>query len=119
MGKIYIIGYLYTSASIVNVLRNLIIRFSNSGSSLYDLAAVIVHHGTGAGSGRVLHPIIQTKFLNFLSDAHLNIALGHYTAFATNNKAWFNFNDCSVKETDFQTVNSCKAYILFYVQRHF
>jgi len=69
-------------------------RFSNSGSSLYDLAAVIVHHGTGAGSG-------------------------HYTAFATNNKAWFNFNDCSVKETDFQTVNSCKAYILFYVQRHF
>merc|ERR1712083_1295550 len=38
-------------------------RFSNSGSSLYDLAAVIVHHGTGAGSG-------------------------HYTAFATNNKAW-------------------------------
>lgn len=46
-------------------------------------------------------------------------AAGHYTAFATNNKAWFNFNDCSVKETDFQTVNSCKAYILFYVQRHF
>jgi len=69
-------------------------RFSNSGSSLYDLAAVIVHHGTGAGSG-------------------------HYTAFATNNKAWFNFNDCSVKEADFQTVNSCKAYILFYVQRDF
>lgn len=69
-------------------------RFSNAGSSLYDLAAVIVHHGTGAGSG-------------------------HYTAFATNNKAWFNFNDCSVKETDFQTVNSCKAYILFYVQRDF
>ena len=26
-------------------------RFSNSGSSLYDLAAVIVHHGSGAGSG--------------------------------------------------------------------
>lgn len=69
-------------------------RFSNAGSSLYDLAAVIVHHGTGAGSG-------------------------HYTAFATNNKAWFNFNDCSVKEADFQTVNSCKAYILFYVQRDF
>ena len=44
---------------------------------------------------------------------------GHYTAFATNNKAWFNFNDCSVKEADYQTVNSCKAYILFYVQRDF
>jgi len=69
-------------------------RYSNAGSSLYDLAAVIVHHGTGAGSG-------------------------HYTAFATNNQAWFNFNDCSVKETDYQTVNSSRAYILFYVQRDF
>lgn len=69
-------------------------RFSNAGSPLYDLAAVIVHHGTGAGSG-------------------------HYTAYATNNQAWFNFNDCSVKEADYQTVNSSKAYILFYVQRSF
>merc|ERR1719481_247846 len=69
-------------------------RFNNAGSSLYDLAAVIVHHGTGSGSG-------------------------HYTAFATNNQAWFNFNDCQVKEADFQTVMSSKAYILFYVQRNF
>ena len=36
-------------------------RYANANSSLYDLAAVIVHHGTGAGSG-------------------------HYTAFATNNQ---------------------------------
>jgi len=69
-------------------------RFNDPGSSLYDLAAVIVHHGTGAGAG-------------------------HYTAFATNNQAWFNFNDCHVKEADFQTVMSSKAYILFYVQRNF
>jgi len=68
-------------------------RFSNGGTtSLYDLAAVIVHHGTGAGSG-------------------------HYTAFATNNQAWFHFNDCAVRESDYQTVCSSKAYILFYVQR--
>jgi len=69
-------------------------RFSDAGSPLYDLAAVIVHHGTGAGSG-------------------------HYTAYATNNQAWFNFNDSSVQETDHQTVHSSKAYILFYIQRDF
>jgi len=67
-------------------------RLSSAGSSLYDLAAVIVHHGTGTGSG-------------------------HYTAFATNNQAWFHFNDCTVKESDYQTVCSTKAYILFYIQR--
>lgn len=67
-------------------------RLSSGGTSLYDLAAVIVHHGTGTGSG-------------------------HYTAFATNNKAWFHFNDCTVRESDFQTVCSSKPYILFYVQR--
>jgi ubiquitin C-terminal hydrolase len=57
--------------------------------------------------------------LNFQLIINALFIPGHYTAFATNNKAWFNFNDCSVKETDFQTVNSCKAYILFYVQRDF
>jgi len=77
------------------LLRNLSsTRFSNANSCLYDLAAAIVHHGNGMGSG-------------------------HYTAFATNSQAWFNFNDCSVKETDFQTVQSSRAYILFYVQRDF
>ena len=47
------------------------------------------------------------------------ICQGHYTAFATNSQAWFNFNDVNVKETDFQNVQSSKAYILFYVQRDF
>jgi len=77
------------------LIRNLSsTRFSNANSCLYDLAAVIVHHGNGMGSG-------------------------HYTAFATNSQAWFNFNDVNVKETDFQNVQSSKAYILFYVQRDF
>ena len=57
---------------------------------------------------------------NSWDNIHLIFILsGHYTAFATNSQAWFNFNDVNVKETDFQNVQSSKAYILFYVQRDF
>eukprot|EP00096_Caligus_rogercresseyi_P009393 TRINITY_DN3185_c0_g1_i1.p1 TRINITY_DN3185_c0_g1~~TRINITY_DN3185_c0_g1_i1.p1 ORF type:complete len:547 (-),score=156.85 TRINITY_DN3185_c0_g1_i1:247-1887(-) len=69
-------------------------RCSNSGSSLYDLAAVIVHHGSGAGSG-------------------------HYTAFVTKNNHWYHFNDSTVLASDPETVLKSKAYILFYIQREF
>ncbi|XP_054707898.1 ubiquitin carboxyl-terminal hydrolase 3-like [Uloborus diversus] len=67
-------------------------RGTSSGSTLYDLAAVIVHHGSGAGSG-------------------------HYTAYATHDGCWHHFNDSSVTVTDERTVASCKAYILFYIRR--
>jgi len=69
-------------------------RCSNSGSSLYDLAAVIVHHGSGAGSG-------------------------HYTAFVVKDSHWYHFNDSTVLATDQDTVTNSKAYILFYIQREF
>ena len=52
-------------------------------------------------------------------DVNIVYVAGHYTAFANNSQAWFNFNDLNVKETDFQTVQSSRAYILFYVQRDF
>ena len=70
-------------------------RRSGAGSTLYDLAAVIVHHGSGTGSG-------------------------HYTAFAVNDGGqWFHFNDSSVRQTEIETVAKCKPYIMFYVRREF
>uniref|UniRef100_A0A665W934 Ubiquitin carboxyl-terminal hydrolase n=1 Tax=Echeneis naucrates TaxID=173247 RepID=A0A665W934_ECHNA len=62
------------------------------GSCLYDLVAVVVHHGSGVGSG-------------------------HYTAYGSHKSRWYHFNDSTVTLTNEDTVRKAKAYILFYVER--
>lgn len=67
-------------------------RRSNNTGALYDLAAVIVHHGTGTSNG-------------------------HYTSYANNGGIWMHFNDSTVKEVTVDHVSQCKPYILFYIKR--
>ncbi|RZF37469.1 hypothetical protein LSTR_LSTR005344 [Laodelphax striatellus] len=66
-------------------------RLSSNGSNLYDLAAVIVHHGSGT----------------------------LYILFALNDGQWFHFNDSSVRPTQPDVVAKCKPYIMFYIRREF
>ncbi|XP_017302314.1 ubiquitin carboxyl-terminal hydrolase 3-like, partial [Diaphorina citri] len=61
-------------------------------SNIYDLAAVIVHHGTGVHSG-------------------------HYTAYAIHEAQWWHFDDSTVMPVDIPALKKCKPYILFYVRR--
>ena len=62
-------------------------------ANLYDLAAVCVHHGSGAGSG-------------------------HYTTYAQHNGNWYHFNDSSVSQTTEDAIVHCKGYILFYARQY-
>lgn len=65
---------------------------THSKSNIYDLAAIIVHHGSGAG-------------------------FGHYTAYAIHDNQWWHFDDSTVQPVEISALKKCKPYILFYVRR--
>ncbi|KAF0041077.1 hypothetical protein F2P81_006975 [Scophthalmus maximus] len=74
---------------------------SSPGSCLYDLVAVVVHHGSGEQQ---------------LMDVTVHrVGSGHYTAYGSHKDRWYHFNDSTVTLTNEEAVRKAKAYILFYV----
>ncbi|XP_078488063.1 zinc finger protein 3 [Ciona intestinalis] len=67
---------------------------SSDGNFVYDLSAVVIHHGRGFGSG-------------------------HYTAYCWNDigKFWVHCNDSNLELCSIDDVMAAQAYILFYSQR--
>ncbi|XP_075469784.1 ubiquitin carboxyl-terminal hydrolase 49 [Ascaphus truei] len=67
---------------------------SDTGTFLYDLSAVVMHHGKGFGSG-------------------------HYTAYCYNTEGgfWVHCNDSKLNMCSVEEVCRTQAYILFYTQR--
>ena len=66
-------------------------KVSSGIKPMYDLYAVSNHYG-GLGGG-------------------------HYTAYAKNDGAWYDFNDSSVRSCSASSITGSGAYMLFYMRR--
>lgn len=71
-------------------MKQYIHKECKSEISIYDLTAVICHHGTVGG--------------------------GHYTSYAKHEPTgkWFEFDDQLVTQVNAESVQNCEAYVLFY-----
>ena len=65
---------------------------SSAPSTIYDLFAVVNHHGT--------------------------LSSGHYTNFCRSGSKWYKFDDAYVSQVDEDQVLRSEAYLLFYMRRH-
>lgn len=65
---------------------------TSSLSTIYDLFAVVNHHGT--------------------------ISSGHYTSYCRSGPNWYKFDDAIVTQVDEDQVLRSEAYLLFYMRRH-
>lgn len=81
----------YVSFPLTNLdMKPYLHKDHTSNVTVYDLVAVICHHGTAGG--------------------------GHYTAYCQNvlTEQWYEFDDQYVTEVDVSQVINCEAYVLFY-----
>jgi ubiquitin carboxyl-terminal hydrolase 22/27/51 len=67
-------------------------NFPSSLSKIYDLSAVVVHHGEGTNAG-------------------------HYKCFCKRDDQWFEYNDQKVMLASEKQVLGAEAYLLFYIVR--
>ena len=74
-------------------------------SHVYDLAAAVVHHGAGAGSGH------YTVF------AREGDAEGDETRKSKRDGVWARFDDDKVIAADPEDVKACDGYLFFYTRR--
>ncbi|XP_052789430.1 ubiquitin carboxyl-terminal hydrolase 20-like isoform X1 [Mya arenaria] len=85
----------YVSFPLTNLdMKPYLHKDHTSQVTVYDLVAVICHHGTAGG--------------------------GHYTAYCQNvfTELWYEFDDQYVTEVDVSQVVNCEAYVLFYRKRN-